>query len=519
MPHFAEKEKPLKEKKGQFSYWALLEPSPDESVAESVKNIAKRKKALVKLQEMGWENFEDFKIHNMKIDSIAKGSRERKGPWEKYAVFGNFPTKAVETISGRIDLSGPVFGAKPEAYNWEAVLSEGSLTPEKTYFTLDLALLDEKKHWATRGGADEIIEQIEKNIKKNQLNVNFPHARSLGQEALRRALPGIFKEIKKYIWEKCYPLAAIDEKVANLEFRLNTEISREIDQEREEEIIEGLKKREFDEKIFYLGSGAEKYLEIIKSEEYQLANVELDLINKHINNLAPYLEGKKICDLGAANAAKVIPLLEKQLETQKQADYEPIDINPAFVFAAAANINNGKINIEGKILDFTKPLQDKLDKEPKLIALLGSTLGNGDVSWQKKLLKNINSAMTKEDNLLLGVHLKTDLQQTLKMYENPQGRQFVMATVENLGFSKDKIQLEFVVDEEKRQIKVVIKVKEDFEVKGIRFKQGENLTIFVSQKYDIGELGKLAQSAGLEVEKLFRDEKNQYELAVLKKGK
>ena len=124
--------------------------------------------------------------------------------------------------------------------------------------------------------------------------------------------------------------------------------------------------------------------------------------------------------------------------------------------------------------------------------------------------------MTKEDNLLIGMHLKTDLQETLKMYDNPQGKEFVMTTIENLGFAKDKVELDFVADEKERQIKVVIKVKEDMTVKGVEFKQNENLTIFISQKYDVGELGKLAQGAGLEVEKSFMDEKNQYELAVLR---
>ncbi|MFA5188507.1 MAG: L-histidine N(alpha)-methyltransferase [Patescibacteria group bacterium] len=519
MPQFEEKEKPLKDKKEAFSYWALLESTSDKSVAESVKNIAKRKKALVKLQEMGWENFEDFKIHGINIDSIVKGSRERKGLWEKYSAFGNFPAKTVETINGQIDLSGPVFGAKPEAYKWKAVLSEESLTPEKTYFTLDIALLDEKKPWETREGADEIIEQIEKNIKKNKLDISFPFARSLGQEALRRALPDIFKEIKKYIWEKCYPLAAVDKNVANLEFRLETEISREIDQAREAEIIEGLKKREFDEKIFYLGAGAEKYLEYLKSEENLLSNFELQLMKKSLDKLVPFINKRTIYDLGPANALKVIPLLEKQLETQEEVEYVPIDINPAMIFAAAANINNPKVKVEGKILDFTKPMAGKLEIGSKFFTLLGNTLGNGDENYQKGLLKNINQAMTAADYLMVGIHLKSDWQEILKSYESKSGREVFLTAVENIGFPLAKIDLEIIADQKNRQIKAIVKIKEDLQVKGVDFKQGENLTIFVSQKYEVGELAKLAQSAGLDVEKTFLDEKNQYELAVLRKGK
>ncbi|OGY41756.1 MAG: hypothetical protein A2Y82_02670 [Candidatus Buchananbacteria bacterium RBG_13_36_9] len=513
IPQLEKKEKPLKEKKELFSYWAVLSTNPEESIA----NIAKRKKALIKIQEMGWENFEDFKIRSMKIDSITKGSREKRGWWDEVSAFGWPSPKAVETIDGQIGLSGPVFGQTPEIYNWQAVLGETNIG-DKSLFSLDIALLDEKKSWGTREGADHIIEQIEKNIKKNKLNVSFPHARSLGQEALRRALPDIFKEIKKYVWEKCYPMAAIDDAVANLEFRLTTEISREIDQEMDKEIIQGLKKREFDEKIFYLGPGAEKYLEYLKSNENKLNNFEFQLIEKNLDKLEPFINKRIIHDLGPANALKVIPLLEKQLESQKEAAYVPIDINPAMIFAAAANINP-KVKVEGKILDFTEPLAGKFEAGPKIFSLLGNTLGNGDENYQKGLLKNINQAMTSDDYLLVGIHLKSDWQEILKNYKSAQGREVFLSAVENLGFPMNKIELEIIADEENRQIKAIVKVKEDLEVKGVRFQQDEDLTIFVSQKYDIGELGKLAQSAGLEVEKTFIDEKNQYELAVLKKGK
>ena len=129
--------------------------------------------------------------------------------------------------------------------------------------------------------------------------------------------------------------------------------------------------------------------------------------------------------------------------------------------------------------------------------------------------------MTEQDSLMVGISLKTDLQKTLAMYDNPQGREFVMATVRNLGFSEDKIELEMVADEATRQIKQIIQIKEDLKVKRgeheIDYKKGEQVTIFVSQKYEVGELAKLADQAGLVIEKSFIDDQKQYQLAVFKK--
>jgi len=518
IPQFVQQEKPIKDKKENFSYWAILE-SGDKGA--SIGEINQRKKALERIQTQGWENFEDFEIHGITIDSIAKGSRERKTWPEHYSISGLSEPKKIETMDGQIDLSGPVFGISPQKYNWQAILEEESLKPGHTFFTLQLALLDEKKDWATRSNGEEIIRQIEKNIKKQGLDVNFPHARSLGQAALRRALPEIFKEIKKYIWEKCYPQAAIDPNVANLEFKMDTEISQEIDEITEEQIIAGLKNHQFDEKIFYQGEGAEKYLQILRGQEYKLANVELLLIRENIKELSQEVADKTIVDLGAANALKAAPLLEKQLESQDQVDYVPVDINPAMVFAAAAEINNPQVNIQGKIIDFSQPLKDKLPASPKMMCLMGSTLGNGDQSWQQELLANIAKAMNKQDGLMIGINLKTDLQETLANYDNPQGREFVMTTVKNLGFSEDKVELEMAVDEKNNQIQQIVHIKEDLTIKRgeqeISYKKGEKLTILISQKYEVGELEKLANNAGLAIKKSFLDSKKQWELAVLQK--
>ncbi|MBD3360067.1 MAG: hypothetical protein GF365_05185 [Candidatus Buchananbacteria bacterium] len=514
IPQMSQPEKPLSQKKEKFSYWALTKEGA--SFAE----ISKRKKALAYIKEKGWESFEDFEIHGIEIESITKGSRERTDVWEEYSAAGFSTPKSVETVKGRIDLSGPIFGDKPQEYDWEAILYEESLGKLK-YFTLDIGLTDKERHWKTSESAKELTAQLEKNIKNGGLNVDFPRAHSLGQAALRRALPEIFKEIKKYIWEKCYPLAAVDENVKDLEFKIDTEISQEIDQLTEEKIIEGLENRAFDESIFYQGEGADKFLEILRSQEYKLANTEMDLIKDHIDELAEEVGDKIIYDLGAGDAAKVKPLLQKQLESQDQIDYVPIDINPAFVFAAAAEIDNPQVNIQGEIMDFNQSLEDKLPDEPKTFTLLGNTLGNGDYKFQKSLLKNLSNSMTKDDTLLVGITLKKDLQETLANYDNEQGREFVMTTVRNLGFPEDKVELGMVADEANNQIKQIIHIKEDLTVKRgeseIEYKKGEEVTIFVSQKYEVDELDKLADSTDLQITKSFADKDQQVQVVVLQK--
>jgi uncharacterized SAM-dependent methyltransferase len=172
-------------------------------------------------------------------------------------------------------------------------------------------------------------------------------------------------------------------------------------------------------------------------------------------------------------------------------------------------------------MDFNQPLEDKLPDKPKTFTLLGNTLGNGDTKFQKNLIKNISQTMSKDDTLLVGITLKKDLQATLANYNNPQGREFVMTTVRNLGFPEDKIEMEMQADEKNNQIKQIIHIKEDLTVKRgeeeIEYKKGEAVTIFVSQKYEVDELEKLVDQADLQITKSFIDKDQQVQVAVLQK--
>lgn len=533
--------------------------SPDNNLRDTLINKYRRYKALKEARKRGFESFADFRLLDIEIDSIEKqpyGATldmfEKNLDRDYYDVYGRMQKERadIERIGGKLIIESPLFGSKPETMEWKAYIYQTKQEAKAREYSIELYWHRKIDYvisgaWADIEVPDIVQEQGDKIGLDTEVNAHVPeynryyHAHSRGQEVYSRipvnvptrldklyyiqVTRKVFKQLRKYVKQHCFTDEAINPEYVNTKFQVSTEISQQIAAEQEQEIISGLQNRQFDEKIFYYGLGAQKFLEILKSPEYKLSSLEQKLIEENIGVLAPDLQGRTIYDLGAANAMKALPLLEQQLKEQEQVEYVPVDINPSLIFAAAANINNPKVKVSGKVLDFTKPLAGKLEDRPKLLALLGSTLGNGDELWQQALLKNINQSMTSADRLMIGVNLKSDLQKTLAMYENPPGRDFVMTTILNLGFPADKIQLQFVPDEEKRQIKVVITVLEDLIIERgeakIPYKAGEELTIFVSQKYDIGELAVLAQKAGLEMEQSFIDEKNQYELVVLKKSK
>lgn len=511
----AEQEKTLIQKiaqksKDPFSYWSFFNSRYfNQTGLLTPWHIFKRKRGLAEIKKLGYDSFEDVKITDLSISSIEKSPRE-KG-WDPM-----LHETGTGKIRGSLKVSGSLYGYEPVELTWITTFNELFAGSHLVKYDIGINLQEQIDHWSELR-QPAIFGIAEKIMNKYHLNKPL----EVGRIIYAKALGKLADKIKEYVITNCFPYEFYRGDRAQIKVAIDTEISQELDQQREEEIIKGLKNRQFDEKIFYYGPGAEKFLEILKSPEYKLSNIELELIKKHLPELAPYLHGRTIYDLGAANALKAQPLLAEQLKTQAKVNYVPVDIHPAMTFAAASQINNPKVEIQGKIFDFSQPLKDKLEAEPKLFTLLGSTLGNGDIKWQQNLLRNVAEAMTAEDCLLVGIHLKEDLQKVLKMYDNPAGREFVMASVRNLGFSEDKVELEMVADEANRQIRQIIHIKEDLVVKRgkeeIAFKQGEAVTIFVSQKYEVGELEQLAQGAGLAIKKTFSDPKKQWELAVLRK--
>ncbi|MFC1598759.1 L-histidine N(alpha)-methyltransferase [Patescibacteria group bacterium] len=524
---------------------------------DTIWDKSKRKKSLKQMKERGFEAFEDFHLHDIVINSIEKKSYGEqldtfaKGLDRKYFDFYGREQQEraeIEVIKGDLIIEGPLFGDNPIDMEWKAFVFQTKAEADSREYSIDLYWHENFKSIASAADTDlEVPSSVVEQGKKMGLDVSVPvhipqynvyYKPHSGAQDPSDRIPiykdtrmykafyikttqKVFEQLRKYIKQACSPDEALNPEYVNSKFNVSTEISQEIDKERENQIVKGLESRQFDEKIFYLGEGAAKFLQILQSEEYKLANTELELIQTNIEELAEFINGKTIYDLGAANALKALPLLEKQLKSADSVDYVPVDINPSLIFAAAANIDNPQVNVTGKVLDFTKPLVGKLEDRPKTITLLGSTLGNGDIAWQQSLLQNISQAMTDQDSLLVGISLKTDLQKTLAMYDNPQGREFVMTTVKNLGFLEDKVELEVVADEATRQIKQIIHIKEDLIIKRgeqeISYKKGEQITIFVSQKYEVGELEKLADQAGLVIEKLFTDKDQQVELAALRK--
>jgi len=543
-----------------FSLSGAFSPDLEGGLADRLVGLWSRRKGLRKIREQGYESFEDVEIMDIQIDKIIKKHDPKKlelvaesTPEDYY--YGAYGEKHLhqsdfENVYGTIKVKGPLFGDQPVEMQWRAEFKQSKQDLEHKEYEIDFYFHQNLGAVVSASYFDfEIPEIIRENGTKLGLDSSvFAHIpyyatyydrkefmRGVYEKVPIKRISHLYKvyyaeviervkkEIKKYTKENCFPDHALNPDYRELEFAVDTEISQSIDQDREQEIIQGLKARQLDEKIFYLGPEADKFLASAKSEEYRFSDIEIGLIKKHLDDLAPELRDREIVDLGAADAIKVVPLLEKQLDIRHHVNYTPVDINPAFVFAASANVDNPAILVNGKILDFSKPLKGKLGDKDKLITLLGGTLGNGDRDFQLGLLKNINEAMSEEDRLLIGIHLKTDIQKTLSAYNNQEGREFMMATIRKLGLPEDKIDLQMIANEEESRIEVLILINEDFSIsrgeEQLDFKKGEVIKAFISQKYNIGDLDQLAQESGFNVSKNFVDQNQEFQLAVLEKNK
>jgi len=265
---------------------------------------------------------------------------------------------------------------------------------------------------------------------------------------------------------------------------------------------------------------AEKFLEVAKAEAFEITDAEKKIIRENADEIAA-LTGEELLDFGCGDGTKAGIILETAKDRDMTTKYRPVDISPRIIFEASARTPK-EITIEGRILDFSKPLPKDLKTTDKsTFALFGSTLGNGNARYQEELMKNFAGAMQEKDNLLVGVQLNYDFETILKKYQDPEVSSFAEPMLRNLGIEKEDVELYVSGDKEEQTIQLNIKMLKDKEISieknKVNLPKGKVINLIVSHKYEIPEMEHLAEIAGLKIKKSFLNPESSYGIFVLEK--
>jgi len=178
-------------------------------------------------------------------------------------------------------------------------------------------------------------------------------------------------------------------------------------------------------KLFYDGAGSELFEEITRLPEYYLTRTELEILSQRADEMAGTIGGDvTVVELGAGTAMKICPLLASLSGGQIRVQYFPVDISRAALNQAKERVESacGQVSVRPVVVDFSDGFEF-LQSIPgkKLVAYLGSSIGNFDPTTAVAMLRQIRRQLATHDMLLLGTDLVKRRSMLLAAYDDSAG--------------------------------------------------------------------------------------------------
>lgn len=132
---------------------------------------------------------------------------------------------------------------------------------------------------------------------------------------------------------------------------------------------------------------------------------------------------EELVELGAGAATKTRILLDAMQRTGRLRLFVPFDVSETEVRRVAEELAREypELQIHGIVADFVHHLAAIPPGSPRLVMLLGSTIGNYSPGQAVGLLRRLSARMSSGDFFLLGADLIKDLEVIERAYNDPSG--------------------------------------------------------------------------------------------------
>lgn len=252
-------------------------------------------------------------------------------------------------------------------------------------------------------------------------------------------------------------------------------------------------------KYFYDARGSELFDEITRLPEYYPTRAETVILRAHADEIAKLSQARTLVELGSGTSAKTRLLLRALSDAGTLGRFVPFDVDPAVLTEAAQLISADypRLAVEPVVGDFEEHLTLLPGGDRRMIAFLGSTIGNLEPRPRGRFLRHISSVLRPGDTFLLGTDLVKDAGRLQRAYDDSAGvtaefNRNVLAVVNReLGADFDPSAFEHVAlwDAEHEWIEMRLRSSREQHVQitdlglRVRFAAGEEMRTEVSAKF------------------------------------
>ncbi len=283
-------------------------------------------------------------------------------------------------------------------------------------------------------------------------------------------------------------------------------------------------------KWFYDDAGSALFDDITRLPEYYLTRAERSILQARAGEIATLTRADTLIELGSGTSDKTRTLLDALWETGELRTFAPFDVAGSVLVEAGRAIAKeyDGIAIHAVVGDFEHHLRFLPRGERRLIAFLGSTIGNLDPEQRALLFTQIADGMGPQDALLLGTDLVKDPARLLPAYDDAAGvtaafnRNVLSVLNRELGAHFDLETFVHVVrwNQTQRWIDISLRSTQAQSVRiegldmDVAFEAGEEIHTEISAKFTRDGVTEELRAAGLSLARWWTDDADEFALSL-----
>ena len=180
--------------------------------------------------------------------------------------------------------------------------------------------------------------------------------------------------------------------------------------------------KELPPKYFYDDRGSELFDAITRLPEYYPTRAERAILELVAPEIAARTAADTLIELGSGTSEKTRLLLGALDARGTLERFVPFDVSEATLRSAASAVaDEYSISVHAVVGDFERHLGALPRGGTRVVAFLGSTIGNLTPAMRATFLAETASGLEPDDAFLLGTDLVKDVDRLLRAYDDPAG--------------------------------------------------------------------------------------------------
>lgn len=280
---------------------------------------------------------------------------------------------------------------------------------------------------------------------------------------------------------------------------------------------------------FYDERGSDLFDQITRLPEYYLTRAERAILAGSAREMVAAAGCDTLVELGSGTSEKTRLLLDAMRDAGRLRRFAPFDVSEATLRAAAADIQRDYgIAVHAVVGDFHQHLGAIPRGGRRLVAFLGSTIGNFEPGPRRRFLADLGATLGPVDCLLLGTDLVKDPARLVAAYNDAAGvtaefnRNLLQVLNAEAGGDFDPELFDHVAqwNPANRWIEMRLRARTaltahltafDLEV---TFARGEELRSEISSKFATEQVEAELWAAGLRVDQVWTDPDKDFQLTL-----